>query len=98
MVLAVTLDRVTRALHATEAGDRDRRFALLILTELERDLLDQLDASSEKQGDYAERVHRAIVLAPTLDLCRALLAGEAVPLDSLDQDAVRRYGLRSDTR
>ena len=37
---------------------------------------------------------RAIRLAPTLDVCRALAAGEAVPLNRLDPTWLERYGLR----
>ena len=39
-------------------------------------------------------IERAIMLAPTLDICRALLRGERVPLSRLNQRAVRRYGIR----
>lgn len=39
-------------------------------------------------------IERAIMLAPTLEICKALLRGERVPLSRLNQDAVRRYGIR----
>jgi hypothetical protein len=42
----------------------------------------------------ANRMWRAITLAPTLDICQALLQGEHVPLDRLDHEWVRRFGLR----
>jgi len=41
------------------------------------------------------RLWRAIMLAPDLETLDALLAGEAVPLNRLDPEWVRRLGLRS---
>jgi hypothetical protein len=40
------------------------------------------------------RLYRAMCLAPTIEICEALLRGEQVPLDRLNQEAVLRYGLR----
>lgn len=40
------------------------------------------------------RVWRAVMLSPSLEVCEALLRGERVPLDRLDPDWVRRFGLR----
>ena len=37
---------------------------------------------------------KCMMLAPTLDIYHALLRGENVPLDRLNQEAVARYGLR----
>jgi hypothetical protein len=42
-----------------------------------------------------ERGYRAMMLAPTLEICRALLRGESVPIDQLDQAQLARYGLRN---
>jgi hypothetical protein len=39
-------------------------------------------------------LYRAIMLAPTLAICEALLRGETVPLSKLDQEWVRRLGRR----
>jgi hypothetical protein len=39
-------------------------------------------------------LERAIHLAPTIEICEALLRGEAVPASKLDPDAVQRYDLR----
>lgn len=45
-------------------------------------------------GSPADKLWRAIVLAPTLPICVALLTGEHVPLNTLDPLWVRRLGLR----
>lgn len=37
---------------------------------------------------------RAIRLAPTLEVCEALLRGERAPISRLDPEWTRRYGLR----
>jgi len=42
---------------------------------------------------YAARLHRAIMLAPTLTICEALLRGEEVPRSQLDPDWATRYGV-----
>jgi hypothetical protein len=41
-----------------------------------------------------ERLWRAIMLAPTIEVCRALLRGESVPLSQLDPKWVERLGRR----
>jgi len=46
----------------------------------------------------AERGIKAMLLAPTLELCRALLRGEAFSLDRLNREAVLRYGVRASRR
>jgi hypothetical protein len=43
-----------------------------------------------------ERIGRAIMLAPTLHICEALLRGENVPLSKLNPRWVRKYGIRRD--
>lgn len=48
----------------------------------------------ERLDDQARRGLRALALAPTLDLYRALMRGEHVPLDLLNADAVARYGIK----
>jgi hypothetical protein len=42
--------------------------------------------------DEARRGWQAMMLAPTLEVCRALLRGESVPLDLLDAEWVGRFG------
>ena len=42
----------------------------------------------------ASRGLKAMALAPTLEICQALLRGEKVPLERLDQEAVRRFWRR----
>jgi hypothetical protein len=39
-------------------------------------------------------LYRAVMLAPNLHTCQALLRGETVPLSRLDQDWVRKLGRR----
>lgn len=45
--------------------------------------------SSEARA--SRRLWRAVVLAPTLEVCEALLAGESVPVDRLDSHALARF-------
>ena len=40
------------------------------------------------------RIWRAMMLAPRLDVCQALLRGESVPIEKLDPEWVRRFGRR----
>jgi len=51
---------------------------------------------SEQHDDHDEldRMFRAMMLAPTIEICEALLRGEKVPLDRLRPEWVRRYGLK----
>jgi len=39
-------------------------------------------------------VWKAMMLAPTLEVCEALLRGESVPLEQLDPEWVKRFGRR----
>lgn len=41
------------------------------------------------------RLWRAVMLAPTAELCDALLRGQHVPLERLDPAWVAKFGLRS---
>lgn len=47
--------------------------------------------SAHPTGDYPLAVLRAIRLAPTLEVCQALLRGERVPVRALDPVWARRY-------
>jgi hypothetical protein len=40
-------------------------------------------------------IWRAMMLAPTLEVCEALLRGERVPIGRLDRDWVKRFGVKS---
>jgi hypothetical protein len=40
------------------------------------------------------RIWRAIMLAPSLEVCEALLRAESVPVDHLDAEWVKRFGMR----
>lgn len=44
--------------------------------------------------DEARQGWRAMMLAPDIETCRALLRGESVSLDSLRPEWVARFGLR----
>jgi hypothetical protein len=48
----------------------------------------------EDEQAGSERLWRAVMLAPSLEVCRALLRGERVPLDHLDAEWLRRFGRR----
>ena len=47
----------------------------------------------EQEAEY-QVGYRALLLAPTLEIYRALIQGENVPVELLDQRWVKRYGLR----
>lgn len=53
-------------------------------------LLDRID--ERDHADY-QRGMKALALAPDVHIYRALMRGERVPLEKLDQEAVQRYGL-----
>jgi hypothetical protein len=42
--------------------------------------------------ETANRIWRAMMLAPSLEVCEALLRGESIPLDRLDREWSRRFG------
>jgi hypothetical protein len=46
------------------------------------------------QARASRRLWKAIMLAPSLEICEALLRGESVPLDRLNPEWVKRFGLR----
>jgi hypothetical protein len=45
-------------------------------------------------NDELRRLGKAVMLAPTLAICEALLRGERVPIDKLDPHYVALYGVR----
>lgn len=56
-------------------------------------------ADFDRARDRAEReratdIWKALVVSPTVDICRALLRGESVPIEQLDRVAVARLGRR----
>jgi hypothetical protein len=53
-----------------------------------------LEEQARAHADWA--LARAVMLSPTLDVCEALLQGEAVPLSKLDHKWFRKYGIRRD--
>jgi hypothetical protein len=42
--------------------------------------------------DELNRVWRAMMLAPSAEICDALLSGESVPVDYLDPEWLARFG------
>jgi hypothetical protein len=85
VVRADVLSLVTRALETLDDRPVLARGALVVAHEqLVRDA-GALDGNA---------LHRAIMLSPDIETCRALLRGESVPVERLDRDQLRRYGLR----
>jgi hypothetical protein len=55
-------------------------------------LLDEIDRASD---EAASRAWKAMALSGgDIDVCCALLRGESVPVDRLDQEQLARYGLK----
>lgn len=69
----------------------DAREAILLNYLRLRALRPENRTAAERQ---AERGLKAVRLAPTLELCRALLRGERIPGGQLDTESARRYGIR----
>ena len=55
---------------------------------------DAIMAEADGRRQAWNRVWRAVMVAPDLDTCRALLNGERVPLSRLDADWLARFALR----
>lgn len=53
-----------------------------------------LDERDRRRREHANVIWRAIMLAPTVELCEALLRGETVPISMLDPVWVKRFGLK----
>lgn len=51
-------------------------------------------ARDAQEFDELSRLWRAVMLSPSIEILEALLRGEHVPLNRLDQAWVKRYGLR----
>jgi hypothetical protein len=52
------------------------------------------DAIRAQRDPHLDRLGKAVLLAPNLRICEALLRGEKVPYSRLDLDAANRYRLR----
>lgn len=46
-------------------------------------------------AEETRRIWRAMMLAPTVEICDALLRGESVPISKLNPDWVKRFGVKS---
>jgi hypothetical protein len=68
--------------------------------------MSRVDVTFDERGEIIEytlapgrdadaRLWRAIRLSPSVDICEALLRGEAVPIDRLDAEWVARFGRRA---
>ena len=49
----------------------------------------------QRSAEETRRLWRAMMLAPTLEVCEALLRGEKVPTSKLDPEWVERFGVKS---
>jgi hypothetical protein len=58
-------------------------------------LLEEAERRANRDGGELDRLWVAMMLAPNLTTCIALLRGETVPLARLDQKWVQRLGLRA---
>lgn len=47
------------------------------------------------RAEATRRLFAAMMLAPTVQVCEALLRGEQVPVDRLDATWLRRFGRRT---
>ena len=50
-----------------------------------------VERSANERAELRE-TWKAIMLSPTLEVCEALLRGESVPLERLNQEWVERFG------
>jgi hypothetical protein len=58
-------------------------------------MLLRMDAREEaRQAAEAVRGIKALMLAPHIEICRALLRGERIPWNQLRYEQLRRHGLR----
>jgi hypothetical protein len=57
-------------------------------------VLADIDTRRERR-EQSQRIWRAMMLSPSLEVCDALLRGENVPLEKLDPGWVARFGLRA---
>jgi hypothetical protein len=48
----------------------------------------------QRAAEETRRLWKAMMLAPTLEVCEALLRGEVVPVERLDPDWVKRFGIK----
>lgn len=55
----------------------------------------ELRPSCAERAREAARIWQAMMLAPTFEVCEALLRGETVPIDRLDPDWVERFEVKS---
>jgi hypothetical protein len=53
------------------------------------------DQQRNAGAEWAQDFWKALMLSPTIEICEALLDGESVPIDRLDPDWVRRFGLKA---
>jgi hypothetical protein len=57
-------------------------------------LMNEVERAKDRSSrDEADRCWRAMMLSPTPEICGALLRGESVPIDRLDQEWAARFGL-----
>lgn len=74
------------AAHDFEPNETDR-----LLYALEPVLAKYRDSKKRRESLH---LHKALRLAPSLEMCEALLRGEKVPVSKLDPRWARAYGIR----
>lgn len=57
-------------------------------------LLELLGPTPTLPSNPLARLYKAIMLAPSIEVCEALLRAEPVPTSALDPVWARRYGIR----
>ena len=84
------LDRASSSPPAASAwsGEAQDAFYTSVAELMER-------ARERAEARAAGLLWRGMMLAPTLEVCKALLCGEAVPIGTLDPDWVKRFGVKS---
>ena len=54
------------------------------------------DARASDSWRANNRLWKAVMLSPTLEICQAMLRGQQVPVEKLDPEWVRRFGMRKE--
>lgn len=83
---------------AGQGGGPAAKISQLIGMDIEEYLAADAEAAVARnewrKDEEARRGLKALMVAPSLTVCRALLSGERVPWNTLVYAALRRYGLR----
>jgi hypothetical protein len=86
------IDSTAHSLQSSSPDERARSYRVQQIVGDEMcALLDRIDARSAAE---AERGIKAMALAPSIEVCRALLRGERVPWNTLRYLVAESYGLK----